>query len=184
MLLVLGEINAQSQDIEELQQQANEGNLEAQFELGLLYFNGQGVEQDYTQAAHWYRQAAEQGHAEGQYNLGVHYDTGQGVEQDYRQAAHWYRQAAEQGHAEGQFRLGALYFLGQGVEQDYRQAYVWSIIAKASGGLTEERTEGLEEGITILRGILTPVQINQAQKRASQLYEVIQTRIANSDSAN
>jgi TPR repeat protein len=52
--------------------------LAAQFNLGLMYYNGQGVTQDYSQAADWYRKAAAQGNAAAQYNLGLMYYNGQG----------------------------------------------------------------------------------------------------------
>ena len=55
----------------------------AQFNLGVMYDNGQGVLQDYKEAVKWYRLAAEQGYADAQYNLGVMYDNGEGVPQDY-----------------------------------------------------------------------------------------------------
>ena len=64
---------------------------------GLMYGKGQGVPQDYAQAAAWYRKAAEQGDAGAQHNLGYAYDFGQGVTQDDAQAVAWYRKAAEQG---------------------------------------------------------------------------------------
>ena len=39
-----------------------QGDAEAQYELGTLYEKGQGVVQDYKQAFHWYKKSAEQGH--------------------------------------------------------------------------------------------------------------------------
>jgi TPR repeat protein len=75
---------------------------EAQYNLGVLYSQGQGVQQDFKQAASWYRKAADQGDAESQYNLGVMYRTGEGVQQDFKQAAAWYRKAADQGYATAQ----------------------------------------------------------------------------------
>jgi TPR repeat protein len=50
---------------------ADQGNARAQFNLGVLYANGQGVAQDYAEAARWYRKAADQGHADAQNNLGL-----------------------------------------------------------------------------------------------------------------
>ncbi len=73
------------------------GHAEAQYLLGALYYNGQGVPQDYAQAAQWYRKAAGQDNADAQSILGFLYDNGQGVPQDYAQAAEWYRKAAEPG---------------------------------------------------------------------------------------
>jgi TPR repeat protein len=71
---------------------------EAQYNLGSMYLEGQGVLEDYAEAAKWYRKAAKQGDAHAQYNLGLMYEKGQGVRQDDAQAAKWFREAAEQGH--------------------------------------------------------------------------------------
>ncbi|MBK8568743.1 MAG: sel1 repeat family protein [Nitrosomonadales bacterium] len=71
--------------------------MRAQYTLGIMYSNGQGVIQDDQQAAFWYHKAAEQGHAEAQFNLGLMYHNGQGVTQDDQQAASWYRKAGQQG---------------------------------------------------------------------------------------
>ena len=52
---------------------ADQGDADAQTNLGFLYANGHGVAQDYAQALQWYRKAADQGYASAQYNLGVMY---------------------------------------------------------------------------------------------------------------
>src|SRR5271157_2698118 len=77
-----------------LKKLAASGDAKAQANLGLAYDQGQGVIQDYAQAAAWYRKAAAQGVAGAQFNLGLLYDNGQGVQQSYAQAAAWYRKAA------------------------------------------------------------------------------------------
>ena len=46
-----------------------QGNAEAQFNLGRMYANGRGVSQDYKEAVKWYQLAEEQGNAEAQINL-------------------------------------------------------------------------------------------------------------------
>ncbi len=61
-----------------------------------MYHTGQGVQQDYAEAAKWYRKAAVQGVAAAQYNLGLMYTNGHGVTQDYAEAVKWYRKAAAQ----------------------------------------------------------------------------------------
>ena len=68
---------------------AEQGDAGAQFNLGYMYDNGEGVRQDYGQAVSWYRKAAEQGNAAAQYNLGVMYENGRGVRQDDAQAVAW-----------------------------------------------------------------------------------------------
>lgn len=78
-------------------QLADQGHAKAQFNLGVMYDQGQYVTQDYAQAVSWYRKAAEQGNANAQYNLAFKYKTGQGVIQDDTQAVYWYRKAAEEG---------------------------------------------------------------------------------------
>ncbi len=59
-----------------------------------MYYNGEGVPQDYAKALQWWHKAAEQGDAKAQHNLGLMYDYGLGVPQDYVQAHMWYNLAA------------------------------------------------------------------------------------------
>ena len=59
-----------------------------------MYYNGQGVQQDYAEAAKWTRKAAEQGYAPAQADLGVLYWNGQGVQQDVVLAYVWLSLAA------------------------------------------------------------------------------------------
>jgi len=73
---------------------AEQGQASAQYNLGVMYDNGQGVPQDYKEAVRWFRVAAEQGHASAQNNLGFMYSEGQGVPQDFIQAHLWYNLAA------------------------------------------------------------------------------------------
>lgn len=110
----------------ELRLKAEQGDASAQYDLGFICANGEGVALDYGEAANWYRKAADRGHACAQSKLGTLYDHGKGVKQDHAEAAKWYRMAADQGFPEAQFRLGTLYTGGyQGVEQDYGEALSW-----------------------------------------------------------
>ena len=76
---------------------ANDGDASAQFNLGLMYLTGQGVQQDSAAAALWFRKAAEQGYALAQSNLGTLYLYGRGVPQDYVRAYMWFSPSAAQG---------------------------------------------------------------------------------------
>ena len=80
---------------------AEEGIKEAQFNLGVMYDNGQGVKQDYFKAVEWYQKAAEQGYASAQYNLGVMYAFGQGVKQDYLKAKEYFGLACDNKYQAG-----------------------------------------------------------------------------------
>ena len=109
------------------------GDADAQFELALLYNNGEGVAVDQQQAMLWYRKAAEQGLAGAQFRLGKMYDDGEGVAEDDRQAVLWYHKAAEQGLADAQLRLGVMLALGWGAAEDDEQAMMWVRKAAAQG---------------------------------------------------
>ena len=65
-----------------VQDDAEQGETRAQFNLGTMYDHGEGVIEDDAEAARWYRMAAEQGHASAQFNLGLMYDNGLGVIED------------------------------------------------------------------------------------------------------
>jgi TPR repeat protein len=119
--------------VREFRPLAEQGDASAQYNLGILYFNGLGILQDYTKAANWYRKSAQQGDAWAQYNLATMYVKGQGVPQDYTEAATWYRKAAEQGDADAQNSLGTQYLNGLGVPQDDAQAGNWYQAAAEQG---------------------------------------------------
>jgi TPR repeat protein len=87
---------------------AEQGYVKAEFNLGLLYKNGDGVTQNYAEAVKWFRKAAEQGQAEAQFNLGLMYDNGEGVTEDDAEAVKWYRKAANQGSAAARKSLGLM----------------------------------------------------------------------------
>lgn len=84
---------------------AKAGDDVAQYKVGYDYYLGQGVAQDYAQAAIWWRKAADQGYARAQNNLGVLYTTGQGVPQSFGEAYFWQNLAAalESGPLQAQF---------------------------------------------------------------------------------
>jgi hypothetical protein len=119
----------QATDFQRTHTRAQRGEPTAQYELGRLYENGDGVRQDPGVAVKWYRQAALQNSVQAQYRLGRMYDSGAGVRQSQREAARWYRQAAAEGDALAQNRLGVMYQRGEGVPQDYVEAYKWFTLA-------------------------------------------------------
>ncbi len=76
---------------------AEQGHVNAQYDLGAMYFAGRGVQQDYANAVKWFRLAADQGDAKAQYNLGFMYFEGRGVPEDFERAHMWFDIAAERG---------------------------------------------------------------------------------------
>ena len=80
------------------QRLANQGNALAQFKLGVMYDEGNGVAQNTAKAFEWYQKAAEQGNASAQFNIGWMYEHADSVSQDSVKAVEWYRKAADQGY--------------------------------------------------------------------------------------
>jgi TPR repeat protein len=149
---------------------AEQGDVFSQVVVGSMYDSGQGVPEDHVQALVWFRKAAEQGDAGAQCILAEKYLNGQGVPQDYAQAVEWYRKAAEQGFVVALSSLGSMCSKGQGHPQDYIEGYKWMSLA-ASRGMKE--SEGLRD---TLAQKMTPAQIAEAQKRASEWLAAFEKR--------
>jgi TPR repeat protein len=141
---------------------AEQGNAAAQYNLGLLYGNGQGVPKDDAQARQWYEKAAAQGRADAQVSMGILYDYGRGVPQDYKKAVYWYRLSAKQGNDLAQRQLGLMYEHGDGVQQDYVQAYMWYTLGAANGA---KRGAALRDA---LAKRMPPDQIAEAERLARE----------------
>lgn len=122
-----------NQSLHELRTLADSGDADAQLNMGGLLFKGQGVTQDYAEAAKWFRMAAAQGQSLAQFNLGMMYATGQGVAQDHTESVKWYRAAAVQGLPVAQLNLGVAYATGQGILQDEVEAVKWLRLSAEQG---------------------------------------------------
>ena len=96
-----------AQDNPELSRQAAEqGDAEAQYNLGFMYAEGRGVSKDEAEAVRWYRLGADQGFTVAQLELGLMLmlmsDAGEGVSKDEPELVRWYRLGADQGFAVAQ----------------------------------------------------------------------------------
>ena len=88
--------------------EADRGNAEAQYNLGWLYANGNGLNVDVPAAVEWWRKAANQNHADAQFAVGLAFTTGEGIKRDMDEAVRWYVAAARQGHLDAREILGRL----------------------------------------------------------------------------
>ena len=127
-LLLAGIVGCDSEPVSEFdaaRQSAEQGDANAQFNLGLMYRFGNGVPKDDVEAVKWFRKAAES-----------------------------YRKAAEQGDSKAQFNLGAIYANGEGLPEDYVEAYAWWSVAATNGNklakqdLTKAKAELTPEQFT------------------------------------
>ena len=81
---------------------AEQGDARAMRALGMAYYEGERVEQDYGKAAEWSKKAAELGDFAAQRNLGYLYLKGKGVKKDKAEARKWLEKAAAQGDSYAQ----------------------------------------------------------------------------------
>lgn len=113
---------------------ANGGDAQAQYNLGVMYEQGEGgVNVDYEKAVKWFRKAATAGLAQAQFNLANMYSKGAGTRQNQKVAFKWYEKAAKQGMVDAQYNLGNRYAVGNGVKQDAIMSYMWYGIAAKNG---------------------------------------------------
>jgi TPR repeat protein len=119
---------------------AFEGEAEAQFKVGTMFREGQGITPDPKQSVYWYLQAARQDHIAAQYNLGHAFMSGSGVEKDEPEAVRWWTSAAKAGDELAQFNVGRAYYMGIGATKDENQAKRWFVAAAEQG---ESRSQAL-----------------------------------------
>jgi TPR repeat protein len=101
---------------------AQAGNWFAETSVGLMYENGEGVQQNLPQAVAWYTKAANAGFRVAQAFLGNMYVQGKGVPVNNAEALKWYQKSAEQHYDGGYFGLARMYEYGFAVKADRQKA--------------------------------------------------------------
>ncbi len=118
---------------EQLHRSALNGSAASQYEYGLLFEYGRGVDQDDSIAAYWYEKSAAQEYSNAQYRLAILCDNGWGKPPNKKRALELYTAAAHSGNEMAQHDLGIMYFQGAGTAKSLLQAYKWLKIAVLSG---------------------------------------------------
>jgi TPR repeat protein len=119
----------------DLRSLAEDGEVGAQFALGLLYDYGlQGSPRDPDEAYRWYLKAAAAGDIDAQYFLGNWHRT-RSPRPDGAEAVYWITTAAEQGHRTAQVALGDLHLAGEGFAKDPEKAVTWYAQAADQGSV-------------------------------------------------
>jgi len=113
---------------------AEQGNVDGQRNLGVLYYLGQGVPQDYKEAEKWWELAAEQKDGFSQYSLGLMH---------FKEAKKWWEFAAEQGDVDAQYNLGLMHLGELGGMQDKEEAEKWMRLSAEQGNADAQFTLGL-----------------------------------------
>ncbi len=143
-------------------QAANAGLDTAAYNLGTMYFNGQGFPKDYATAHYWFMQAAKRGNMYAEFQLAMTYFTGQGVGKDPSQEMYWYEKSARQGLPAAQYNLAVIYHNGNDIKRDDVKAYAWMLMAKKGGMQGAGALKIIAEG-------MTPAQIQEAEKLSRSL---------------
>jgi hypothetical protein len=148
---------------------ADDGDARAESLLGLLYYRGQGVQQDFTAAATWLHRAADQDDAAAQSHLGIMFFKGQGMPQDKTEAVTWFLRAADLGDAQAQYNLGLSYANSEGSESDKVLAHMWFNLATAHFPATDvsDRDAAAKER-DLVAAKMTPQEIAEAMRLAHE----------------
>lgn len=123
------DVEALTKERQMLLPKALHGDAFAQLSLGIIYYNGYGVDINYEEAAKWFSLSAEQGVTTAQFNLGYMYTNGQGVEIDNNKAIQLFLPSANEGNVIAQYNLGVIYYNGEGIKKDYVNALKWFTLA-------------------------------------------------------
>ena len=167
--LFLPLVVAHAINIQETKIKAENGDPQAQYELGSVYLNGLGVPQNQESALKLLTLAANQGHVDAQTQLGQCYEEGLGVAKDAHQAVAWYEKAALQGDAVAQTYLGMCYADGRGAIKADIEAYAYFLLASQS-------YEGAREQRDILKAKLSKSDKAAGQQRAKEIQAAIEEK--------
>ncbi|MHB1358118.1 MAG: trypsin-like peptidase domain-containing protein [Rhodocyclaceae bacterium] len=161
--------------VEWFEKAAAQGNTDAQYRLGELYYLGE--KPDFSKALEWLQLAAEKGNAWAQNLLAVMFYKGEGVSRDLAKAVDLVQKAAAQGFDQAQYHLGHAYRHGEGMPRDDSKAYEWFYKAALQG---ESRAQN-EVGRMYMLGEGVPKDDAKAfewtQKAAAQGEEDAQFRL-------
>ena len=148
-------------ELQQLRDYAEKGDLNAQARLGVMYYWGQGAPLDWEQAQIWLRKASERGNMAAQAKLGAMCFLGQGGPRDLQESIKWFRAAADQGEPYAQGCMGVMYAVGEGVPRDLVKAYVWLFRAQAGGDT--DAAEPFQQ----VKKHLTPSQRKEAERQTN-----------------
>ena len=121
----VGELVNYNEAFQYYQLSAEKGNIKAQNNLGVCYFNGKGAEKDCAKAFSFFQNASEQGDIVAKNNLGLCYYYGFGVLPNKKRAATLFRESAEAGCEEAMMNLGNCYHRGNGIDRNIDMAIEW-----------------------------------------------------------
>ncbi|MBR1648608.1 MAG: sel1 repeat family protein [Alphaproteobacteria bacterium] len=130
-------------------QAAEGGNATAQYMMGMIYYNGFGLNKNDDKAFQYLKKAAAQ-YDEAQYQLALRYMNAEGTPRNYGNAVNNLIRAAKQGHIPSMLWLGDILAAGTSYPKNEYEAYVWYNIASVYDPKNAaERRDKLESKLKI-----------------------------------
>ena len=167
--------------MELLKDDAKDGDGDAYNDIGVMYYRGFGVPQDYAEAVKYYQKGAKRGSRQAQENLGYCYYYGRSVTVDYKKAFHYFALGAFDGHLISLYKIGDMYANGYYVSQNDEEAFC--IYTRCMETMTEEAAPNvagpvfLRLGKAFLEGKGTEIDPKAAlvcfQKAETYLYDMV-----------
>lgn len=161
----LPEIETGDLTVEELQELAQDGDMEALLAVADCYYYGKcGVQRNRVEAFKWYEMAALLDNPTAQFSLGHMYRTGNGAKKNMQKALEWFEKAANLGDTESQFMVAEMYGLGTEVPRNVVKAYKWYNLALDG---MEPRFKGIIKAeLDLLKDDMTKDEVAAAEKMA------------------
>lgn len=110
-------------------QAAENGHLLSKYELGMLYYKGDGVKQNFKKAVKFLKIPASKGKEKALFLLGVMYDQGLGVDKNSNKAFEYFGLGADNYYPLSLYKVAMCYFYGRGVTKNYKKSKKWAELA-------------------------------------------------------
>jgi TPR repeat protein len=129
----------------------------AEYNIGCIYLNGNGVKANSKEAIKWFTKASTKNNCDAVFNLACIHDRGHGVPKNIKEALKWYKKAAELGSFDAQYNVGCLY-----IKLDYPKELVLDCFFKAATAGHKHAQYNL--GLIYLNGCSVETDISKAKE--------------------
>ncbi|MGI9170359.1 MAG: tetratricopeptide repeat protein [Caulobacteraceae bacterium] len=156
-----------------LRPEAEKGDTDAEFAIGIMYYVGLGVPGDKLKALEWWRRAADLGNSHAQAIIGLRFSFGIGAVEDYGRAFRWFQRSANEGNEFSKYYLAIMLKNGESCSRDLMKALMWLELAlpdfndAAFPPESLPNREEVKNQISIVKSKITPAQIHGVDKMVS-----------------
>jgi len=147
---------------------AENGNLDAQYDIATMYERGRGTARDEKTAVTWFQKAADNGHVKSAYKLGYAFLKGRGTEKNFEEAYRWLKFASDKGYERAHFYLAEMMELGDGIDVDLNGALaMYEKAAKAGFRPAQERVDRVKQAqVARQRASVRSRQVRETRREA------------------